>query len=315
MDRDFASIFSFGTFPGSVRGLKERWNRVTWLASLEYQVTDDMFGYAKASTGFRSGGFNGRGRSFEAEAPFDEENVTSYEAGLKAEWLDRRVRTNLVVYFSKYKNIQTTALVPSSSGIATVIENSGTDAVSGLEFELSTRLFEGFDLNGTIAYNNFRYTKGIFAGGIKEFTPGIPEPSSRTYPSNAPKMTYTISARYTLPEFDFGTVDVRFDWAFQTDNEASGTRLGRDTSFLPAAAFTYHVRQNQYGTMNARLSLTMPQFNSKVSLFARNLFDRNYFAGAVGWAGSGFGYWTKNWAPGRKWGLEITYYFGSDQLQ
>ena len=124
-----------------------------------------------------------------------------------------------------------------------------------------------------------------------------------------------IVEKHKDPEFDFGTVDVRFDWAFQTDNEASGTRLGRDARFLPAAEFTDRVRQNQYGTMNARLSLTMPQFNSKVSLFARNLFDRNYFAGAVDWAGAGFGYWTQNWAPPRKWGLEITYYFGSDQLQ
>ncbi|MET0164014.1 MAG: TonB-dependent receptor, partial [Vicinamibacterales bacterium] len=76
---------------------------------LDYQFTPDILGYVKTSRGYRAGGFNTRGGAdLPGGGAFGPETVTDYEVGLKSEFLDNRVRLNLAVYYSDYRDIQST---------------------------------------------------------------------------------------------------------------------------------------------------------------------------------------------------------------
>jgi iron complex outermembrane receptor protein len=312
--------------PGSARvdGLHDRWSALTWLAGLEYQWTDDLFTYGKVSTGYRSGGFNGRLNADPAtHAPYDEEKVLSYEAGIKSEFLDNRVRANLAGYYTKYRDIQTTSLITCSTGICTIIQNSGRVNVSGAELEVFTRFLENLELNGTVGWTVFRYSSGPRSGGPRALSNwgGSPAPdveiTRRTEAVNVPAFTYTLSSRYTFPEFAWGIPSVQLDWAYRSEIEGSGDN-GR-TKFNPLTGadtpyrFTHRNKQANYGVLNGRVALEVPRFNTELAFFVRNMLDREYYAGAVDWAGSAsFGYWTHNYRPRRKWGVELTYRFGSD---
>jgi iron complex outermembrane receptor protein len=332
MDRKFDTRFYEATLgflnglvisSGALNNLHDRWSAVTWLAGLDYQFTDDIFGYAKASTGYRSGGFNGRAGNFPSAIPFGEEKVLTYELGAKTEFFDSRVRANLAGYFTKYRDIQTTSLVACSTGICTVIVNTGRVDLSGLELDVQTRLIEGLDVNFGVGWTVFRYTSGPRSGGLQRIGDlsgdGIPdvEQTSRATPANVPALTYMISAKYTLPEFSFGILSGQLDWYYQSQIEGSGDNgraeinpfTGQETAFR----FTDFVQQNAFGTLNGRIALELPRFNTELALFGRNLLDREYFVSGVDWAGSaGFGYWTRNYGPERKWGFEVTYRFGSE---
>src|SRR5690606_19588371 len=77
-----------------------------YLFTVNYQPVDNLSLYFKNATGFRSGGLNLRGTNEATFRPFESENVTDYEIGMKADWLDRRLRTNVAFFYSDYKDIQ-----------------------------------------------------------------------------------------------------------------------------------------------------------------------------------------------------------------
>jgi iron complex outermembrane receptor protein len=58
------------------------------------------------SEGSKTGGFNGRAGSVAEFNRFSPEKVWTYEAGLRSEWLDRRLRFNATGYFSAYTDFQ-----------------------------------------------------------------------------------------------------------------------------------------------------------------------------------------------------------------
>lgn len=84
---------------------------------LEYAVTDDHRVYASVAEGNKPGGFNDNANRDSSpivllggeQLPFfEEEEAWTYEVGLKASWLNNRLRTNLSVYYSDVDNSQLT---------------------------------------------------------------------------------------------------------------------------------------------------------------------------------------------------------------
>ena len=61
--------------------------------------------YAKASKGFKSGGFNGRANTAAESTEYDPETVWSYEAGVKTRWFDQ-LTLNATVFHNDYKDFQ-----------------------------------------------------------------------------------------------------------------------------------------------------------------------------------------------------------------
>ena len=95
------------------------------------------------STGYRTPVYNARAGSVSTINPNDlvipagagSDDLTNYEVGLKARWLEGRLTTNLAAYYIDWRNIQVQANRPSDS--IQFATNVGRAVSQGLEAEIA----------------------------------------------------------------------------------------------------------------------------------------------------------------------------------
>lgn len=131
-------------------------------ASVEYQWNDDVFLYVSYTEGFKSGGYNGLAATAEAlNSPYDTQNVSAWEAGIKSELLDQRLRLNVAAFFNDYEGLQQQSV--TGEGIF-ITENYDTEH-KGVEAELSAQLSPAIYLWANAVYQDSEYTEVSASGG------------------------------------------------------------------------------------------------------------------------------------------------------
>jgi iron complex outermembrane receptor protein len=112
--------------------------------ALNYKVAPDVMFFASATNGFKSGGWNGTAAAPANAVTFKPENTWSYEAGMKADFLDHKLRINVTGYVARTTDLQATAGVvnPVTKLIASLPFNAGTQVVKGVEIETQARIGE-----------------------------------------------------------------------------------------------------------------------------------------------------------------------------
>ena len=90
-----------------VRDLDRLGDVLDWLVSADYKVTDDILVYASAATGSRPPGFNTIVSTRRQYGPTGEEELISYEGGIKADFFDRKLRSNFAIFYTDYKKVST----------------------------------------------------------------------------------------------------------------------------------------------------------------------------------------------------------------
>jgi iron complex outermembrane recepter protein len=212
--------------------------------SLNWNVNDNNFLYAFASTGFRPGGLNvpvGLG----TPAAFQAEKLTDYEIGWKATSLGGHLRTQVDAFYDDYRNFQVTVGYPQLPAFGFELNNPNTTHLYGFEAQVQAAFGEfSFDAGTTIMHSSLGR---FFATDprIATFTPCDPQagPTSTScidltgHPQTyAPNVSFNIDAQY---RFVFGSKDsvtprlnygyVAPQWATLFDNPALGDHLsGRD---------------------------------------------------------------------------------------
>lgn len=128
---------------------------------LEYSFTDlDLMVYGSAAKGLKGGGFSAIALLSTAPVSvYDPEANWTFEGGMKAEWLDNRLRTNLAYFFSDIEDIQQNATDPTGPGLEFPVQNSGDAEIQGLEFEISFVPIEGLNLFMSGALMDGKYTR------------------------------------------------------------------------------------------------------------------------------------------------------------
>ncbi len=109
-------------------------SNVTPRIAYRHQFNDDFSAYASATRGFKTGGWNAREGDPVNFLPFGPETIWSYEAGIKADWADGRIRTNATLFFSDLEDLQITSATPDGRFLTT---NGGGLENTGLELELT----------------------------------------------------------------------------------------------------------------------------------------------------------------------------------
>jgi len=241
--------------------LDDSWDAVTGTFSTVYHFTPDVMMYASAATGFKGGGYNGGfGNTPLAKRPFDSEDVTSYELGLKSELSDR-VRFNTTAFLSDYSDFQSASFV----GLQFLVNNAEKVRVQGLEADLTARLTEGFtlDLSATYAEATYeRYTQGSCYTGHAPDDPltGACDLSGQTLPF-APKLTATAGLQWKH-SFGIGDLFSRLD----------GSWVGEQN--VTSELDPNHGKQDAYGLLNFRLGWSRETW--EISAWVRNLTDETY---------------------------------------
>jgi iron complex outermembrane receptor protein len=230
-------------------------SKPTFLAGLNYKPASNILLYGKFTTGYISGGQL-------STITYDPETAKSYEAGIKADLFDRRLRANLAVYDVSYKGFQFVTIgrnvdpLGPVSLASTVVINGGDGKARGFEFETTAVPVNGFTLSGSVGYTDFKFTR------VVTFLPNF-------LPLGRPKWTASGSAQYDTPEVIMGG-----HLTFRADvNYKSKTFLGYN---LPEPQLDAVTTRNSF-IVNGRVALvdTRAFGNTKaqIALWGRNLLD------------------------------------------
>ena len=246
----------------------------TWEVEADYRFSDDMFGYAKAGNGYRSGGQQLRSVDAVSAIPFTPEQVRNYEAGLKSEFFDRQIRLNIALFHTDYSNIQQSIIdsPPAFPTTTTQVVNQGKATVDGLEAEAVARVTPHFTLSGALGYTDFQFET---AGLQQVYTP---------------KNKASVSAVYTVP-LSLGDLVGRLDYDYQS-------------KFAVSPSKTVNSNLGGRSLLNARLSLDLKS-GVELAIWGKNLTEEEYFTNGIVSA---------NLFPGavgapRTFGVEATYRF------
>ena len=189
--------------------------------ALQFEPTEDIMLFASATRGFKSGGWNARSNNPLLLKNFGSENVWSYEAGIRTEFLDRRATVNLTAFFGDTSDLQIATAVVSASGGAPVfpVGNFSDFKSSGVEFEASFRPVPTLSLFANAGYNKTEYTNptaevvvqqaacraSISAGATARpnCAAGIVRADgSIAHPLRAPEVTSTVGFSWEKPVSD-----------------------------------------------------------------------------------------------------------------
>ncbi|MET0546609.1 MAG: TonB-dependent receptor [Caulobacterales bacterium] len=257
--------------PASNCDYSKSFSKVTYRGTVDYEVVDDMRVYGSISRGFRSGGFNGRAASPTSVGPYAPEIVDAYEIGLKADWLDKRLRTNLAIYQNDYKDKQEEVVQAAPPGSAnpqeTVVENAASAKIRGFEGEVIAQPpIDGLTLTGSVSYIDAKY-QDFFKDVNGD---NIPDDVSTLNLRRAPEWSWSLGADYTRP---VGQGDLRLSALFRHIDEYTTCVVPGQPVVLGAVTNDPRCNTKPRDTLDASIGYAVDMGGKDVefTLFGRNI--------------------------------------------
>lgn len=263
--------------------------KVTW----RWSATDNINAYASWGIGFRSGGFNSLGTSdllelwFNTGQPpllvnpvnaqlviddaYDKEVSSSYEFGVKTEWLDRRLRVNTAVFSTKVDDNQFFEFFAGPFGLLRAVTTIDETEIQGFEADFNWLATDNISVFGGVGFLD------------SEIKANINRPLSvgNDVPQAADE-TYNLGAQLDLPLGEsmsfFARVDLQHVgemWFHTLQGEATPTIWD---GLLGGGGFiTQDFSQTQrdaYETINLRIGIEGERWSA--TAWGKNIGDEEY---------------------------------------
>lgn len=278
-DQRFVQRF---TFPSFTVDPKANWSSFDPSVTLNYHVTPAVLLYASYRRGFKSGGFQTLlpASAALAAVPFQPERVNSYEAGIKSEWFEHRLRANVSVFRSDVSNQQILRTVTTAGVTNNIIDNAGRTRTNGVDVALTAMPVSGLRLEANMTYQQARFVEydsgGVSFAGHRQL--------------RSPDFTGSFGAEYTFSLADNGGLTLRGEYNYQSEVyfDAANTKLTG-------------VYQPAFGLTNVRLTYAPLNAKWNVAVWGKNLADTRYFRNIAVAGVTGLG------VPGdpRTWGTSL----------
>lgn len=234
-------------------------NRFDPKAAIQYQWTDNLMTYVSYATGYKAGGLNPKSLFVSDIKPFKQETVNAYEAGLKSEWLNRRLLANADVYLSDYRNYQLSEFLPPPLGDgSSIVINAGHATIKGVEADFKAVLLHGLSLE---ANGSFLDYKTLSLGGAANV---VGNPTLTTRPPYVGRWQGSYGAEYDCDLGLHGMLTARADWSYRS-------KVFFDLANTEAGA------QGGYGLLNLRLAWTAADGNWNAALEVDNATNKLYY--------------------------------------
>ncbi|WP_374469487.1 TonB-dependent receptor [Phenylobacterium sp.] len=289
--RETAPVVNFTTVgdPGRYED-----DAVTWRVGGDWRLNPNVFAFASVATGFKSGGFQEQPQPAFARIATAPEKVVNYEAGLKTDWLDRRLRLNVSIFQMDYSDLQTQQTVPDASqgpGQTRLVTDTGDATIRGVEADANFVPVRAIELGLSYTYldatfDRFVETTAILADGTALFDDLSGNRLSRT-----PKHALSGTAAFTTDTYAWGSL--RFETSFNYESDVFDDNSNNFEEFRKArtlwdASVTYQATDDV-----------------KVQVWGRNLTDVEYRTHQSGTAGGLF----VQYGPPRQFGVTVDYRF------
>lgn len=163
--------------PQQTPGLDASENHASYLATVRWRPTSNLSLFLRAASGFRPGGPQPAvAPPTGAQTTINPDTVWNYEAGIKGDFLDRRLSLEASVYRIDWKNIQLYTIFQNQI----VLANAGKAKVEGFEVSALARPSDRLSIGVNAGYTDPRLTRidpgvsaviGAAAGDPIPYTP------------------------------------------------------------------------------------------------------------------------------------------------
>lgn len=286
-----------GTFPVAGTPFARTFESFAPRFTVDFQATPDVFLYASAAKGVRSGGFNTANPVsatgiLAEEVAYEEETNWTYEAGIKSELFDRALLLNASVFHVDWTNAQVSAftLNPTAVNPTRIVRNAGDIKTTGFEAQTELSFSRHFKLGGSMVYSDPKFQAGAYdasivtqcvigSGATATAAPGCPPVILVTTPTGTRAVTSLEgkrpqrSVKISWNAHAVANVPLAGDWRLFARTDVSYT--GEAPYNLPNTAF-FGART----LTSARIAVENDRYS--VALWANNIFDVLYAANAIG---------------------------------
>ena len=268
------------------------WN-LSYDFTASYEIDPDVLAYATYAKSFKSGGINlngvpsdAAGNPILAAATVAPESIDHFEAGVKAQFFDRRMTANLAAFRTEIDDYQALVTNGQLGVLRGYLANADKVRSQGIELDLSWRPSARFNLYVNGAYTDAEYASFVDAPCPPELsggataqpgqTPSAPGTPGGISPANCDisgqrlpgisEWAFSYGAEYNYPVTFFGPggeVYLGYDGSY---------RSGFSSNPSPSI----YTDVDGYSLSNFRLGFRSDSgFN--VFAWARNAFDEEYF--------------------------------------
>lgn len=232
---------------------EDSWDGTSWRLDLEHDLGTDALAYAGVSTGFKSGGITNTARSNGELDGFDPEKLTAVEAGLKTQWLNRRLTANVAAFHYDFRDMQISAIYNEKLETA----NAAQSEIYGID--------TSFEIH---AADRLTFSAGAVWMPKREFieyrNPRSGDVLSGNKLSRAPQWSATSAVSYRQPLRDVGTLSMRLEYNYRS-------------SFFFSQENDAVLAQDAFGLLNAFLRFEPAGSRWYVFASGRNLTNAEYF--------------------------------------
>lgn len=246
-------------------------NSLSGLATLSWQFADDALAYASYSRGNKSGGLNLTSLPTGIDPDVAPEKVDSYELGIKTQWLDRAVTLNVAGYWTEISDYQTaiTEQVTNTVNFRQYIANIPGVRSRGIEGDLSVAPTQRLSFYASAAYADTTYSDYRNAPQAPERLnlDGKQDLTGAQLPG-VPKFTYTFGGDASAPLGVLGGRELSLYGHADYSHRSTFNTSSSNSRYADVPGF---------GIANARIGIRTEDGLLDLSIWARNLFDKDYF--------------------------------------
>jgi iron complex outermembrane receptor protein len=254
------------------------WKDFSPSLGVELRPNDDWLVYANWSRGFKSGTAeigSTRRQSLTQPLPFvDPEKVEAFEVGAK--YATGTLNFNFAGFFQRLKNGQfsLTRPIPVPPFFTSTLTNAAQSEAYGAEVEVLWRPTDAFTLNAAVAYLHSEFTEFEAADPLdpRLFAPGanaalLLQDLSGNATRMSPKWSVNLYPTYEIELGNGGTITLGSNLAYrskQYHTEFNDERLSQDG----------------YIQLDANILYELPDGQTSVNLWAKNITDELVYAGS-----------------------------------
>jgi iron complex outermembrane receptor protein len=239
------------------------WSKLTWRAALDHRFTPDVMGYVSADRGFKSGIYNLLAYT---APPVHPETLDAYQAGLKTELFERRLRLNASAFYYEYEDLQVQQIISGS----TVVINAAGAVMKGIDTDIAWVPIDALSIRGGFVLMKGYYTDFPDAPFFSPLVDAAGQPTggNRQFAGDAtgldtvrtPRRTATLSA------------------AYHRLSSIGGLQLSASFSYNSGFAWDpdNRLRQSSYDLLNVSAGWNAPHGNWGLQLWGSNLSGTRY---------------------------------------
>jgi iron complex outermembrane receptor protein len=286
----------FAGFPLPVVDAEESWEAFTPRVAIDYAPNTDLLFYASASRGFKAGGINAFATSDGTSDPYDPEFIWNYELGMRANWLDNRVRTSLTAFYMEYSDVQQNLrILNETTGVLLPnVVNASSATIQGVEAGIDANVTSRLRLRAAATWLDATYDD-LHTNDLV-----YPELGERDFSGNslarAPEWQYAVSGEYAIPLGGALEATLRADYQWQSQ--------------VYFSFYNHELNsQDDYGLLNLSAAIGPQDGEWRLVAFARNVEDTYYVTYAEANVSAGSPSLGGAVGQPRTYGLSIEYNF------